>query len=119
LTELAEMCDLVGIIEQGRLLAVGNVAEIQRSSAALQSTPMQARVLGGAESLAPWLAARQDIQEVRTEGELAMFEHCGDREAEARLLRDMIEAGFRIVAFGSQTRSLEEVFMHVTRGHVQ
>lgn len=119
LTELAEMCDLVGIIEQGRLLAVGNVADIQRSSAALQTTPMQTRVLGGADSLAPWLAARQDIQEIRTEGELAMFEHCGDREAEARLLRDMIEAGFPVVAFGSQTRSLEEVFMHVTRGHVQ
>jgi ABC-2 type transport system ATP-binding protein len=119
LTELAEMCDLVGIIEQGRLLAVGNVAEIQRSSAALQTTPMQARVLGGAESAAEWLSARQDIQEIRTEGELAMFEHCGDREDEARLLREMIEAGFRVVAFGSQTRSLEEVFMHVTRGHVQ
>ncbi|MGC4005409.1 MAG: hypothetical protein QM811_20735 [Pirellulales bacterium] len=28
LTELAEMCDMVGIIEQGRLLAVGTVDEI-------------------------------------------------------------------------------------------
>ena len=119
LTELAEMCDLVGIIEQGRLLAVGNVAEIQRSSAALQTTPIQARVLGGAGAVAGWLAGRQDVQEIRTDGELAMFEHCGDREAEAQLLRELIEAGFRVVAFGSQTRSLEEVFMHVTRGHVQ
>lgn len=119
LTELAEMCDLVGIIEQGRLLAVGNVAEIQRSSAALQSTPIQARVLGGAEAVARWLAGRQDVQEIRTDGELVMFEHCGDREAEAQLLRELIEAGFRLVAFGSQSRSLEEVFMHVTRGHVQ
>ncbi len=31
----------------------------------------------------------------------------------------MIEARFRVIAFGSQTRSLEDVFMHVTRGHVQ
>ena len=30
LTELAEMCDQVGIIEQGALLAVGTVDEIQR-----------------------------------------------------------------------------------------
>ena len=119
LTELAEMCDLVGIIEQGRLLAVGNVADIQRTSAVLQTTPIQVRVLGGADAAAGWLAARQDVQEIRVEGELAMFEHCGDREAEARLLREMIEAGFAVVAFGSQTRSLEEVFMHVTRGHVQ
>ena len=119
LTELAEMCDLVGIIEQGRLLAVGNVAEIQRNGAVLQTTPMQVRVLGGADAMARWLASRQDVQEIRVEGELAMFEHCGDREAEVRLLRDMIETGFAVVAFGSQTRSLEEVFMHVTRGHVQ
>ena len=30
LTELAEMCDSVGIIEQGQLLATGSVDEIQR-----------------------------------------------------------------------------------------
>jgi len=33
LTELAEMCDTVGIIEQGQLLAEGSVDEIQRESA--------------------------------------------------------------------------------------
>jgi ABC-2 type transport system ATP-binding protein len=119
LTELAEMCDLVGIIEQGRLLAVGNVAEIQRGHETQQSTPVQARILGGAERASHWLAARQDIQEIRADGELIAFEHRGDREAEVQLLRELIEAGFPVLAFGSQTRSLEEVFMQVTRGHVQ
>jgi hypothetical protein len=28
-------------------------------------------------------------------------------------------AGFRVVEFGSQQKSLEDVFMHVTRGLVQ
>ena len=32
LTELAEICDAVGIIEQGRLLATGSVDEIQAES---------------------------------------------------------------------------------------
>ena len=32
LSELAEMCDTVGIIEQGRLLAVGSVDDIQRGA---------------------------------------------------------------------------------------
>jgi ABC-2 type transport system ATP-binding protein len=119
LTELAEMCDLVGIIEQGRLLAVGNVAEIQRGHETLHATPIHARILGGADGASQWLAARQDIQEIRTDGELIAFEHRGDREAEVQLLRDLVQAGFPVLAFGSQTRSLEEVFMQVTRGHVQ
>src|SRR4029079_1094127 len=37
LTELAEMCHRVGIIEQGRLLAVGSVDEISASSRATRS----------------------------------------------------------------------------------
>src|SRR5690242_19380090 len=51
LTELAEMCDLVGIIEQGRLLAVGNVADIQRGQQVQHATPMQARVLDRGDAL--------------------------------------------------------------------
>jgi ABC-2 type transport system ATP-binding protein len=119
LTELAEMCDQVGIIEQGRLLAVGDVAEIRRGQQALHATSMQVRVLGDSAALGQWLTARDDVQEISVDGERIVFEHLGDQEAEAQLLREMIEARFRVIAYGSQTRSLEEVFMHVTRGHVQ
>src|SRR2546430_16675825 len=53
LTELAEMCDQVGIIERGKLLAVGSVEEIQRQAAADRPQRcVKARVLGGAASLA-------------------------------------------------------------------
>ena len=51
LTELAEMCDVVGIIERGQLLAVGTVAEIQK-----QQTPhreVKVTVLGGAQAAGP------------------------------------------------------------------
>src|SRR5688500_13692517 len=53
LTELAEICDKVGIIEQGRLLAVGSVAEIS-ARAQVQST-VRVRVLNDAERLRQWL----------------------------------------------------------------
>src|SRR5437016_4389625 len=67
LTELAEMCDQVGIIERGRLLAVGSVAEIQR-----QQTPhrtVKLRVLGGASPMAVWLGQRPDVTEIKIDGE--------------------------------------------------
>ena len=117
LSELAEMCDVVGIIEQGQMLAVGSVAEIQQGKK--RQSWVRVRVLGGAAPLAAWLGSRSDIEDLQTDGETANFSHAGDEQSEAELLREMVQAGFRVVAFGSQVKSLEDVFMQVTAGLVQ
>jgi ABC-2 type transport system ATP-binding protein len=119
LTELAEMCDTVGIIEQGRILAVGSVEEIHRRASSRQRSWVRLRVLGGAEGAGQWLTARGDVHETKLDGETLTFAHDGDHNSEADLLRDLIAAGFRVVAFGSHERSLEDVFMQVTAGLVQ
>ena len=117
LTELAEMCDRVGIIERGELLAVGSVEEIQRGHAS--HWEVRVRVIGGANSVSDWLEDRDDVENLRIDGELARFSHSGDRKAQAVLLREMVLAGFDIAEFGIDEKSLEDVFMHVTRGVVQ
>src|SRR4051795_7407785 len=66
LTELAEMCDVVGIIEAGQILAVGSVADIQRRGP--QRSWVRMRLLGGNGSLGEWLAARGDVEEVKIDG---------------------------------------------------
>ncbi len=117
LTELAEMCDQVGIIEQGRLLAVGSVEEIQKAQRT--HSDVKVRVLDGAAPLAVWLEQRSDVEQIAVEGELVHFSHQGDRRDEAALLREMVQAGYQIVEFGCKQKSLEDVFMQVTRGAVQ
>lgn len=117
LTELAEMCDSVGIIEQGQLLAVGTVEEIQRGRQ--QRRSVKARVLGGAAPLAEWLANRDDSHNPTVDGENVVFSHDGDIQSDAELLREMIIAGFAVAQFGSRDQSLEDVFMQVTEGLVQ
>jgi ABC-2 type transport system ATP-binding protein len=119
LTELAEMCDMVGIIEQGKLLAVGSVAEIERQQEHQRAAEVQIRVLGGASAVAGWLDGRPDVLELRVDGELAMFLFEGDAEAQADLLRELVRADLRVAAFGTRERSLEDVFLQVTKGHVQ
>ena len=117
LSELAEMCDTIGIIEQGRMLAVGSVAEIHQ----LHKThsEVHVRVLGGGHELAAWLVANSTVREVQTDGEHVTFAHDGDERTETELLKAIIAAGFAVAAFGGTRKSLEEVFMHVTRGAVQ
>lgn len=117
LTELAEMCDRVAIIEQGRLLAVGTVEEIQKGTQSQRAVSV--RVLGGASGLGVWLAARGDVHQVELDGEIARFLHDGDQNSEADLLREIVLAGHRVAAFGSRDKSLEDVFMQVTEGRVQ
>jgi ABC-2 type transport system ATP-binding protein len=117
LTELAEMCDVVGIIEQGKMLASGSVAEIEKNGQ--RHTQVRVRVLGGADALAGWLAQHGDVHEIEIDGEAATFSHDGDEQSEADLLRDLVAAGFRVAAFGSRVKSLEDVFMQVTAGKVQ
>jgi ABC-2 type transport system ATP-binding protein len=118
LTELAEMCDVVGIIEQGRLVAVGSVEEIQKKGQTPQNV-VEVRLLDGTERLSHWLAERPDVSQLEWNGQTARFLHAGSPEAEADLLKAMIEAGFRVVAFGTRRRTLEDVFMQVTQGLVQ
>ncbi len=118
LTELGEMCDVVGIIEQGRLVAVGTVDEIQKQEQTPQNL-VEVRMLDSVDPLGAWLAVRSDVSQLHLDGQSARFLHAGEPEAEAELLKAMVEAGFRVVAFGTRRRTLEDVFMQVTRGLVQ
>lgn len=118
LTELAEICDIVGIIERGRLIAVGKVDEIQQQGRSPQNL-VEVRLLDGVDGLAGWLTGRDGVSEIRADGNTVRFLLRGDEAAEAKVLRKMIERGFRVIAFGARRRTLEDVFMQVTKGLVQ
>ncbi|MAT69769.1 MAG: multidrug ABC transporter ATP-binding protein [Planctomycetaceae bacterium] len=117
LTELAEICHRVGIIEQGQLLAVGTVDEISASAETISR--VRVRVLGDPSGLRSWFAARGDVRDLEeSEGRFTLT-HEGGPEEQAALLRQIVSAGFAVIEFASKTKSLEDVFLHVTEGRVQ
>jgi len=118
LSELAEMCDMVAIIEQGRLLAVGSVAEIQKGQTH-RSELVEVTLLGDAGPAARWLEARDDVRDIQVNVDKLTFLHDGTRQMEADILRQMILEGLPVAAFGSRATTLEDVFMQVTEGLVQ
>ena len=117
LTELAEVCHRVGIIEQGRLVAVGTVDEI--SNAVAQQSRVRLRVLNQVEDLSAWLHRREKIAHISREGNLLHFDHTGDQADQAALLAEIVSQGSQVVEFGCQAMSLEDVFLQVTKGRVQ
>ncbi len=121
LTELAEMCTHIAIIERGHLLAAGDVSTILRS---LQPhRRIEIRALAGGTIAAELLADAAGVHEIQhaTTGEGAgiatlTFDHTGDDAALADLLAALVGAGVRVARFAELSSDLEDIFMQVTRG---
>jgi ABC-2 type transport system ATP-binding protein len=117
LTELAEMCDRVGIIEQGKLLATGTVDEIRRGVAA--TCQVQLEVIGSTQPAFAHLTTIGTLADLRIDGQNIRFRFEGDADAQADLLAGLIHAGIRVKQFHSGEQSLEDIFLAVTKGHAQ
>ncbi len=117
LTELAEMCDQVGIIEQGKLLAVGSVEEIYQSMRG--SLRVRMRPLNRIEDLLQNLSSRDDVSNLQRNGDWLQLDLLGEEAAQATLLRSIISSGFDVLEFVAHRESLEDVFMKITTGAVQ
>ncbi len=117
LTELAEMCDRIGIIEQGRLLATGTVDEIQSQRA--EHRELQIRLLSDVTTAANLAKSRSDVLQANIDGDLLRLEFSGDVRAQADLLRALVMAGCEVAEVSSHQKSLEDVFLQVTEGLVQ
>ncbi|HIF33651.1 MAG TPA: ABC transporter ATP-binding protein [Planctomycetaceae bacterium] len=123
LTELAEVCDRVAIIEKGQLLAFGSVDEIRQRTTVTTTTEstekIVARVLSDANALGKILSDTEGVEQIVIDGELVRFQHSLGQIGQAKLLKDLIEDGHELCEFGSEVTSLEDVFLAVTRGEVQ
>jgi ABC-2 type transport system ATP-binding protein len=117
LTELGEMCDSIGIIERGKLLACGSVAEIQA-----QLRPhidIMLEVAARAPELKHWLQAKPGITAIEASDRIVRFQFLGDATGQAQLLRSLVHEGFELLQFRTESRTLEDVFLQITTGVVQ
>jgi ABC-2 type transport system ATP-binding protein len=119
LTEVGELCTSVGIIDRGRLLRSGQIAEIERS---LRATALlRINVISDSEAAIAWLGTDPrvgDVLAVSSEAPITTLEvpFDGPADEQAALLRSMIEAGHTVSGFSQATSDLEEIFLKVT-GH--
>ena len=132
LTELAEICDTCAIIEQGRLLATGRVADLLAQSQTGAGTELTLRLAVGAEGEAAYERAERVVLEQPRVGQvsrepgqlrvrLELEPGAGPAQvdaAAAALLAALVSAGLPVCAFSPRERNLEDAFMTVTKGRV-
>lgn len=120
LTELAELCDSVAIIEKGHLVASGSLDEISRQ--AQQGRMLRLKVVSDQHQAQTALSAlSQDghrVGQVYETNEFLEVEFLGDDEATANLLEALLANGIRVTSFSEVTSDLEEVFLRLTKGEV-
>ncbi|WP_252503752.1 ABC transporter ATP-binding protein [Sporosarcina sp. Marseille-Q4943] len=116
LPELAEMCDEIGVIDNGKLIAHGSVAEIQQK---LQGEKMITVRLAGkiAETIAFFEEQPFVTSIERLEGDAGIsFIYRGEEVGQIEMLKRAILNDLQIVSFTEHVTNLEDVFMEITKG---
>ena len=117
LSELADFCTSIGVIERGKLLAAGSIADITRELR--QHRVLKVRVIDdSAERAAAILRDEPNVKTVETFDHSITAEFHGHEDDLARLLGRLISAGIGVHSFSEDDLSLEEVFMMITKGIV-
>jgi ABC-2 type transport system ATP-binding protein len=120
LTELADICNTVGIIERGKLLAVGDIESIRRRL--LPHRVITVRILEPDRHLAEAAdLARAHPEtsgvEVGPDGSLRVT-WTGEERDIHRLLRSLVERDLPVVGLAEEKANLENLFMKITEGTV-
>ena len=118
LSELADFCTTVGIIEAGRLVASGSVEEIIRQTGLTRT--LELRITAGLDRVE---SALRDIEMVRdvvidADAGSAAVSFAGELDDVADLLKALLDDGVRVVQAVESASDLEGLFMRVTRGQV-
>ena len=116
LTELADFCTSIGIIEAGRLLAAGRIDEITEKLTG--NVVVDITVKGDPRVALEVLAERTDIIRSTSDGRVIRIEYGGVPDDLDELLEYLVKRDVRVVGFTRSEADLEDIFLKVTRGVV-
>jgi ABC-2 type transport system ATP-binding protein len=116
LGDVQEVCDTVGILDEGRLLFEGPLRDLLVGSAVPRYI---VRVRGDASATAARLrkASWVTSAEAGQDGELVL-EVASLADAEAKLSKALADAGAKVVSYAPEEVSLERAFLEITSARV-
>jgi ABC-2 type transport system ATP-binding protein len=116
LTELADCCTSIGIIERGQLLMHGPIDEVYQKIRGNQV--MEAQFGEGLDQGLSIIRSTPDVRDIQVDGSKIEIEFNSTDYNPSELLKQLIQAGVEVKNFGRKEPNLEDVFMMVTKGLV-
>lgn len=111
LSELADMCSNVGIINQGKMILQGEMEEIMYSIDS--ANPIIITVFRDMDRALEFLKRHPLVTRISIDRSRISILFSGSREEEAILMRELINEGILISSFAREHNSLESVFFHL------
>jgi ABC-2 type transport system ATP-binding protein len=116
LTELADCCSSIGIIERGELLMHGPIQDVYRRIR--RNRHVAVRFLDNMDAGLSIIRSYPPLRELQVEDHAATLELETDDAGVAELLRQLVIAQVGLLSYAEQEPTLEDVFMLVTQGLV-
>lgn len=116
LTELADCCTAIGIIERGQLLMHGPIDEVYRRIRG--DRMVEVKFANGMDAGLSVIRSSPHVRNVQVNNNCVTLELVTDDRGVAELLRQLVTQGIEIRSFAEKEPTLEDVFMLVTKGLV-
>lgn len=116
LTELADCCTSIGIIERGQLLMHGPIGEVYRRIRG--NRLIEIKFIDGMETGLSVIRSNPHTRDVQIEDHQIVVELATDDDGVSALLGQLSQSGARVRSFHDKEPTLEDVFMLVTKGLV-
>lgn len=116
LSELAEMCSSLCIMNQGSLLASGTAQEVRQKLGRAERT-LTAFITKDPEQTEQWLNQRPEVSSVSASAHEIKFLFAGSDTDQARFLKDFTHADLGLKALEEGSSSFEEILVHVAEGN--
>ncbi|MEA2013539.1 MAG: ABC transporter ATP-binding protein [Verrucomicrobiota bacterium] len=113
LPELASICDIIGIIEKGKLLIQGNLQEITRTLR--EHIVLEIRLTSNLENAKKLCEDYENIDKVDASTDMLRVIYTGKRSNLSHFTRYLIENAVDINTISEQQADLEKVFLDVTK----
>lgn len=111
LSELADMCTNVGIINQGKMILQGEMEDIMYSIDS--ANPIVITIYQNMGAALELLKRHPLVNRISIDKNRISILFSGSREEEALLMKELIDAGIMLSSFAREHNSLESVFFHL------
>ena len=112
LSELAEMCTSLCVMNKGKLLASGSVDEVRRALGHSKRV-LSIGMIEREEEVAQWLGTQSEVSTITVTTKRVNFIFTGDEEAQAALITELIGRGIRLTHCEEQRSSFEDILVEV------